>query len=180
MSGRFWDCLVLKDASVPRKRACSLLTLLHPVILCTLYFTRPLVRALSHLRYPRNFKLRAPDIYVHITCHLSKMHFLLLLALPTLSSCVSFSETPTPYGSWNLSVVGGFAVSGYRWQDMLAEFSYSNEMETTPTIITECNWFYDPRIFGYSTPPGTCNSTLFRYDWPNEGAGVTGMCSPGG
>ncbi|KAK3399368.1 hypothetical protein B0T20DRAFT_409951 [Sordaria brevicollis] len=104
------------------------------------------------------------------------MNSLLLLALPVLSSCANIPKPSTAYGRWNLSVVGGFAVSGYRWQDMLAEFSYSNPTETTLTSITECSWFYDPRVFGYTTPPGTCNSTLFRYDWPNEGAGVTGMC----
>ena len=99
------------------------------------------------------------------------------LTLPLLSLCNNISKVSAPYGTWNLSVSGGFAASGFRWQDMLAEFTYSEHIGAVviPTITSECNWFYDPRILGYNPPPGTCNDTSFGYDWPNGGTGVTSM-----
>ncbi|CCC10435.1 hypothetical protein SMACR_07987 [Sordaria macrospora] len=106
--------------------------------------------------------------------HMRLFHF---LTLPLLSLCNNISKVSAPYGTWNLSVSGGFAASGFRWQDMLAEFTYSEHIGAVviPTITSECNWFYDPRIPGYNPPPGTCNDTSFGYDWPNGGTGVTNI-----
>ncbi|KAK3946832.1 hypothetical protein QBC32DRAFT_366174 [Pseudoneurospora amorphoporcata] len=78
---------------------------------------------------PRDLKTSAPKAPSHQQISIpSAMRIFLFFTLPLLSSCNSISKVSTPYGTWSLSVIGGFAVSGFKWQDMRAEFTYSEHI----------------------------------------------------
>ncbi|ORY65550.1 uncharacterized protein BCR38DRAFT_409237 [Pseudomassariella vexata] len=59
------------------------------------------------------------------------------------------------YGSWNVTVSGSSAASGYRWEEVTFTYSLTN-------TTSSCDWLYDPTVHAEKT---TCDDPTLSYTW---------------
>lgn len=99
-------------------------------------------------------------------------HFSLLLPvgvllLPLASTSPISAVEPASYGHWDLTYAGGNAASGYRWENVNA--NYSSSLETSAAVVVavvQCKQLYDPTV---RTTTRSCDDASFGYEVTAEG-----------
>lgn len=88
-----------------------------------------------------------------------------VLLLPLASTTPISTLEPASYGHWDLTYTFGNPASGYRWENVNANYSSSPESSAVDVAV-QCKQLYDPTV---QTTTRSCDDVSFGYEVTEDG-----------